>query len=139
MTINKPALDKLSDLVKNQGEKQQDRSGLVKLLAGIGIGLLAIGTIAFLYYRLWKQSRELAKLRHERDLAAERINQAKLKKEVEGINKSIKVIDLATDKAQKELKKLDDELLKTEIKTNETKKTIDDISNWRDLDNYLRK
>lgn len=137
MTIDKTTLDNLTDMVKDQGNKQQDRTGFTKIIIGVGVSLLAVATIAFLYYRLWKQSKELAKLRHDRDLAIEQVNQAKLKKELRSQEKVIKVIDLATEKAQKEVKNIDEELAKAQTKNNETLKTIDDIRDWNSVDRYL--
>lgn len=130
-------VEKIANWAKSQGEKQEDRSSPWAWVVGLVVAAIAAVAIGYAGYKQRKKGKELAKLKHEKDVAE------KLKEER-------KIIDATTSSAtlgakmRKDIEILDDKLssLNEEIKAVEdeqetTNETINKLSNWRDVDKFL--
>lgn len=129
-------LDKLIEWVQ---EKHVDHAinDTGNTITKVLLGLVAIVAAAFLYYRAWKQGKELAKLQHEKDVLEEKsiqkVTKDKIDQSLEAISKlkqleisnlnKISIVDL-------QLKKLDEERTKT-------KNEIESLETWSDINRYL--
>ncbi len=133
----KVMLNQLESWVKSQGEKQQKRGKSWSWVSGLLVAAIAMLAIGFAYFRAWKQGRELAKLKHEKDVAKQEL-------EVK------KVTDLVTEREKTQAKKwvvireaedkivaIDAALKVLDEKKAETHATIDAMRNWDDVDRYL--
>lgn len=132
----KKVLDKLIDWVRAQGQSQQQASGSWKWITGLLVTAVALFSIGIMYWRAHKQGKEIAELKHERDLAAQRARIAKFEEKAAKATVWRDTIRRRALKAVAQVKSLDAEIKELENVNSETKKTIDDLKNWRDVDRY---
>lgn len=130
--------DKMVSWFKSKGTSKKDNSD-----AGSGwvtkvvMGLLVFAFVSYLAYKASSKGKELAKLKHGRDLAAEKEKQAKLDWELAELDKDIEEKMKVLTAAQKELEDLDKELEKLEEDTEFERVKIEAIENWDDMDRYI--
>ncbi len=130
---------KLLNWVKGQGSKQKERSGPWKLISGLFVSAIAMAGLAFMYYRSWRQGKEIAKLKHERDVANQKKRSAALEFKVT-TNKlkeaALRKKRLEASQREKKLNKVLKGLEKNETKN---RNEIANLQNWRDIDSFLSK
>lgn len=130
-------LEKISNWATGQGAKQGERSRPWAWVTGLVVAAVAAIALGVAHWRQRKIGKELAKLKHEKDLeqrtkenlvAIEAVNitstlSARLRKEIVAIEVKIAGIDAMLDDVEKE----------REIKNDQ----IEKLSNWRDVDRFL--
>jgi hypothetical protein len=135
--LAKTIVDKLSGWIKGQGDKQSKRKSPWKWVTGLLVGAVALFTIGFMYWRAWKQGRELAKLKHQRDVADEEKKQAKITEAMAANDAKASLHSLEAKKAELKVEKIDMELRNIEHDKRITNSEIGNLKNWRDIDGYL--
>ena len=133
----KGTLDKLTSWVKGQGEKQQNRKAPWAWVTTLIVGAVALLAVGFMYYRSWKQGRELAKLKHERDVREEEAVQAKVAEGMAVTDRQIAEHKVEVRRTESRLERLDQELEKITNEATATRFVIDALKNWDDVDRYL--
>lgn len=133
----KKTLDKLTGWVKGQGEKQQKRKAPWAWVTTLVVGAVALFAVGFMYWRSWKQGRELAKLKHKRDVAEQEKKRTSVSEAIAVTDKKIRTHSLEAERAKKRVDELDKDLGKITNESNETREKIDALKNWRDVDRYL--
>lgn len=77
----KEVLKSISNWFKTTGEsKAASKSSVYKWLLTIFVGAISLLGLAYAWYVQWKQGKELAKLRHEKDVVAEEVFHKELEK-----------------------------------------------------------
>lgn len=140
METLKKYLTKLKDWLTAKGEsKNSSSSSIYKWVLGIVVGAISLLGLAYAAYVQYKQGKELAKLKHEKDLAAEKLKQDELKAKIAthelDIVESLKNI---ADSKQ-ELKDLEEKLKKAEEDNKRISDEINAIDNWAAADEFNRK
>lgn len=129
----KGILDKLVDWTKGQGEKQSKRSNPWGWVTGLLVSAVALFTAGFLAWRARKQGKELAKLKHEKDVA----EQKKITSEASSktIKNQVKAATLRADavEAIEKIKELDKQIEEIEARRTKHEKQIDAVKNWDDV------
>lgn len=131
------SLDKITGWVKGQGEKQQDRKAPWNWITGLIVGVVALVAVGLMYWRSWKQGRELAKLKHERDVNEQERERAEVTKAMAINQKKIHTHSIEVQKAKNRIREIDEFIDEEEDKKAETCEKINALKNWRDLDRYL--
>lgn len=131
--LNTKSVKWLFDLGKKKSKQSAPWKWITTLL-GFAVMLFFIGWTS---YRSHKKARELAKLKHEKDVAKEEKNQIKLNKiidknqnNIDDNNKKLKDINIEIENIETELNNVTKEFLIEEEKINA-------IENWKDLDRYI--
>lgn len=136
--VDKLLADKTVAWFKDKGSPKTDnsdeKSGWVTRVV---LGLLVFAVVAYLAYKATSKGKELAKLKHDRDLAAEETRQAKLDWDLGELDDEIAEKLKNLDKAQKELASLDKDLENLENTTEFERIKIEAIENWDDMDSYI--
>ncbi len=127
----------LVDWVKAQSSAQEGRKAPWSWVVSLITGLVALSIVGFVYYRSWRQGKELAKLQHDKDvneqlrlrgenaraLATNKVQRAVLKKKGQEAAAKVKELDL-------QIKDL-------ENAKNETIKDIEELNSWSGVDKLL--
>ena len=136
-TDAKKLVDKLTVWVKGQGGKQQERRAPWSWVAGLAVAAVAMLAVGFMYWRAWRQGKELAKLKHERDVTKQTAARAELADRVtireEEANKLLEEVV----EADRRIVEIDRNLRETADAKTRTDEDIDALKNWRDVDRYL--
>jgi YesN/AraC family two-component response regulator len=130
-------LDKITGWVKHQGEKQQKRKVPWNWVTGLIVGAVALLAVGFMYWRSWKQGRELAKLKHERDVTEQEKAQAKVSEAMAVNQRRALKHKMEAERLKIYIETINEDLGKITNETTETNKKIDSLKNWRDVDRYL--
>lgn len=123
--------------VKGQSETQQDRKGPWAWIAGLVVTLVSMAGLAFMAYREWKQGKEIAKLKHERDVAEEVKHRGEMAKQVTKNEVRAAVLRKKGRDAEEKIKELDEQLKGLEENATKNNQEIDALRNWRDVDLWL--
>ncbi len=123
--------------VEKQGVAQTQRNVLWRWIAWIGIAAVALGGVIVLYYKMWSKSRELAKLKHERDIAAENQIKAGVDAKVADELKGFREARADAAQATEDIRKLEEKINGAEIERLKLEGDIDALRSWDDVDRYL--
>lgn len=133
-------LDKIKNtlvgLVSEQSEKQEDRRGSWGWITGLAVTVVAIIGAAFVAYRSWKQGKELAKLKHEKDVAEAEKHRGEVASMVTSSEVRAAVWRKKGSEAEERLKKIDENLKGLEKDATRTQQELEALKNWRDLDQW---
>jgi uncharacterized membrane protein YebE (DUF533 family) len=130
-------LDQLIGWVKTQGTQQKDRSGISGWLVGGAVTVAALGCIAWLYYRNWQQSKQLAQLEYDRDVHEQESKRAVVQKALAANEEDASKHRQAIVAAEIEIATIDAAAKLVDDARAKTLDEIDNIKNWRDVDRYL--
>jgi septal ring factor EnvC (AmiA/AmiB activator) len=129
--------NKLTEWVKGQGGKQQKRGKPWSWIAGLVVAAIAMLTIGIMYWRAWRQGKELAKLKHERDVAEQNKARAEVEDRVARNEEEAKKLLEEAAAADKRAAAIDAKLKEAADAKTKTDEDIDALKNWRDVDRYL--
>ena len=140
----KKALDKLKDsrIIKwlwKKSASQKGRSGISKWAVGLGVGLVIVIALSFIFYKYNKMGKKIAKLKHERDLAEEKEHALNLKLDIEENDEEIANLLEDIDKYNKKIIEITYTLEELEEKRLLEGLKIDAIENWEEMDNYIKR
>jgi len=133
----KGTLDSVNKWVKDQGKKQESRSTPMAWVTSLIVGAVALLAVGFMYWRSWKQGRELAKLKHEKDVAVQGEIRAKAQSALDENNKAAAVHSLSVQKSKQLVEKLEGDLKAIEARKVKTDAEINALKSWDDVDRYL--
>lgn len=121
-------------LSQNEKEKESKNTGWV---APVVVGVLVLLMAAFFGFFAWRKGRELAKLKHEKDVADEEALQAAADARLaQDQAERDEAAQRLTDAAQR-VQELEERIAESKEKYEETRKQLDRITNWDDVDQYL--
>ena len=98
--------------------------------------MLAIG---FFYFRAWQKGKELAKLKHERDVAKQELERKKVDDVITEREKTQALKWVRVREAEDKLKAIDVALKVVEDRKAKTDAEIDDLRDWNDVDRFLNR
>lgn len=141
MSLSKETLEAIkkavSGWVVGQKGKQKKRGVPWKWIAGFGVAIVSLIALAGLSFILWRKGREIAKLKHERDITKQNEKRAIAQAQIEENNKKI-------DKLRAKASDLNVRISEIDIKLEEVKKSatiaeekIHALKNWEDVDRLL--
>lgn len=125
----------LEAVSKHQGEKKSSKGWIFAVIAAI----LAAVAIAILYWRLRRRGKELAKLKHERDVTAELEIQAQVAAEVAENSAQVEAALERVDEANLDLAIIEQEIRDVEARQEHTAGVIHALRTWEDVDRYLNR
>lgn len=131
--IVQTALSTISSYKKNGGGSKM--GWIIALIAGI----LSVVAVAVVYFQLWKKGKQLAKLKHERDVLRERELAAVAESHIaantdlmiEAMNEADQARDRQVELAVESNSLLDESRKKRDL--------IESLVTWEDVDLYIRK
>lgn len=130
---------KVTAWIAGQGQKQEERSSVWKWIVSAIVGVLALGAIAWLYFKLWRQSKELAQLRHDRDVAAEKVVRAEVESKIVDNLEAYRVARADAFTAHHQVETLKNAIDRVEVEHKQVREAVDALQNWDDVDRYLGK
>ena len=130
-------LDRLSDWVKTQGQQQTDRAAPWAWVTGLIIAAIAMLAVGFMYWRSWRQGRELAEALHERDLARENAVKTELDSRQTATNAEVSRRRAAAVEAAFRALEANRAVKQVAARVVKTRENIHALQNWRDIDRYL--
>lgn len=129
MSVLEPTVKVITTSKESTGPKKW-------VLALVGVALSGL-LIASLYFILRRKGKELAKLKHDRDLAAAKAESLELAaKTSKNTAIASKLLDNA-DRLRQEIQGLHEQMDVLESERKETHEKIDALRTWDDLDRYL--
>ena len=131
----KDILTKISSWFKSKAPDKSS-SSIYKWILGIFMGALSLFGLAYAAYVQWKHSKLIAKLLHDRDLAAEDVKQKELEKKTQEHQVFIDIIDQDIKLLKIKEETLKAQAAKAEADHKTIKEQIDDIKNWDDADRF---
>ena len=135
--LEKAMMTQLESWVKSQGEKQPKRSKSWSWISGLLIAAIAMLAMGFAYFRAWKQGRELAKLKHEKDVAKQELERKKVSDLVTEREKAQAAKWVTIREAEDKVTAIDVALKVLDEKKVRTHETIKALRDWDDVDRYL--
>lgn len=137
MILEKVLNTKSIKWISNLGEKTNNQTIPWKWLTIIVGFLMMLFFIGWTLYRSYKKSNEIAKLKHEKDVALEKKHQIRLKKRLDKNNEKLVKNNLKLEELNSKIENIDYKLdnVFTERLIEEEK--IIAFKNWKDLDNYI--
>jgi len=130
-------LTQITKWITSQGPKQETRSMPWAWVAGLAIAAVAAITVSIAYWKQRKIGKELAKLKHERDV------RLRIKEDLDTITRTIrsatKAALLRKEAAKNilEITKFDALITQSEELAIRKQNEIDNLKNWRDVDRFL--
>jgi len=121
-------------IAKHNAEKKKGKKGWIAGLVGATLALIAI---AVLYWRLRASGKELAKLRHERDVARERAVQAKTDMMVAENTSQVAEALARAEAASEEVAVIRHHIQETVEAQRTAHALIDSLKSWEDIERYL--
>ena len=130
-------LSKVTEWVSNQGKAQTERSSPASWVMGLLVAAVAMIGLGIAYWRARKQGKEIAKLKHEKDVAARDKEQADLAHKI--TKSSVRAAKLRAKgrRAEITIEEVDRKLKEIEENATSTRSQIDALKNWDDVDRYL--
>ena len=130
-------LDKIVNWVKSQGEQQTDREKPWKWITGFVVAAVAMFGIGLAYWRARKQGKELAKLKHEKDVTEREIELGKLANQVARSQARTAILRERGKRAEERITEIDENLKEKMNATTRITQNIHALKNWDDVDRYL--
>jgi len=130
----KKALDQLGSWVKSQGKKTTGAKGW---LWGLLVGAIALATVAFFYYRAWQRGKELAKLKHARDVQQQEQQRENIDMQLAADEAQKKRLLGQAELREKAISAINDEIQAVQARKERDAKDIDAIRSWRDFDRHI--
>lgn len=130
-------LQKIVDWVDSQGKKQPERNRVWRWVLGLGIGAIVLFFLTYMAWRAYKQGRELAKLKHERDVNVQRQIKAEKDALLEANTEKIDKHAETLVHLRNENKQIDAAIQAIEEEYLSTKERINALQTWDDIDKYL--
>lgn len=130
--------DNIEDTVKDAVTKIKDYKKTGKIVALVVAALASLFTILGLYLKLRKQGRELAKLKHDKNVHDEEVRRAAADAL---IKQDLADKDAALDKAEHHLlvsQGIAVEIDKIILDNQKQKDTIQALADWEQIDEYLK-
>jgi FtsZ-interacting cell division protein ZipA len=126
----------LANIQTYQDKKSNGKNGWI--FGGIA-AILSIVAIGLIYFRLWRTGKELAKLKHERDVYREKETQAITNSAIATNNAEKTIAMRVAQEAQVEQTRIAEEIKQLQIDTNEKHKIINSLTTWEDVDKYIQR
>ena len=130
--ISKLLADKAVAWFKNRGSDKK-----TGWFTKVVMGLVVFAFVAYLAYKGNSKGKELAKLKHERDLAKEEEKQAKLDWELGELDSDIEEKLRKLQDAQEKLATLEGAIVSLGEAAEFERIKIEAIENWDDMDRYI--
>jgi len=106
-------------------------------IVGLIIAVIVFIGLALLAWYLWSKGRELAKLKHERDLNIEKKKQLEVDAQIETEEAKVKEVQKELEELDKKIKTSENKILEIEAARKCAKERINEISSWDDLEKYM--
>lgn len=135
--MSKSVVERVVDWANSQGGEQKSRSRPWRWVVGLGIGAVVLFFIAFLTWRAFRQGRELAKLKHERDVGEQNKIRAEKEMLLEANERDISKYNAKVWELRGEIKRIDDGIEAVEEENRRAKESIDALQTWDDVDKWL--
>ena len=105
---------------------------------GLIAAILSIVAVAVVYYQLWRRGKEVAKLKHERDLLREKEQQHVVDSQI-ATNTMLRIEAMqAAQRAQEEQAVITEQIDSLREEAVEQRSIIDSLTTWEDVDKYIR-
>ena len=128
-------LTSIKDWFVSKGEsKNSSGSTTYKWLIGLFVGALSLLGLAYAVWVQYKQGKELAKLKHEKDLAEEKLKQDEFNKKVAVHDLDIVESNKNIADSKKEIEELEVKLKKAEEDNKRISDEINAINDWDSSD-----
>lgn len=124
-------LDKLKATSQNSGN-------VVGWLIGLLVLVLGTVAVAFLSYQLSKNGKELAKLKHEKDVAEEAKHQAEVASELLFLEERRKLAAEHAAEIEEEIAVMQEREVAFQVERDRLHQVIDRIQSWDDVDFKVR-
>ncbi|NJL54369.1 hypothetical protein HC928_03660 [bacterium] len=125
-------LDKINEY------KQRNPTGWRRWLVGILVGAVSLSLLVVFYLRTIGKSNEIAKLKHERDVALERHKRAELDAKLSANKTEIEGHKIAAEDALIRAEALEARIEEIEAQHLARRSIIDSIRSWEDVDAKVR-
>jgi len=129
----------LVDLVKSQRKRQTKAGKGTSWIWALFAAAVGFAVVAFLYYRAWAKGKELAKLKHARDVTEQDVLQKQAMDAVVANEEETQRLLAEAAKQERDIKVLDAVIAEETAKKDEYVKSIEKIRNWRDFDDFVGK
>lgn len=125
--------------VTEAAEKITDAKKSGKLVAILVAAAMSLIAILVLFFMLRRQGRELAKLKHEKNVNEERVKQAEANAEIAENQASFETSIEDARQAEATVVDLEDKIVVLQQSLADKKEAIQALSTWEDVSKYLEK
>lgn len=139
MTDLQQAKDFIQKIVKwteGHGSQQATRSTPWRWVVGLLVGAAAALFVGFLYYRAWKKGRELAKLKHEKDVLETKQKMAIINEKMSTNQHEMDLALIDFKHAKLATVKLEEKMRAVEADHKKSMEAVDALKTWDDVDRY---
>ena len=127
----------LSKSPQQTNTKQQPTSTSSKITTWLVVSCVVVLALGILYAYLWIRGRKLAKLQHERDVAAEASIQAQEALKNGILIKDIQVTQDDVKKHEENVAGIDAKIASLNANKDDINDKIQKLRSWNDLDNFM--
>jgi len=132
-----PVVTQALDAIK-QYQKEADTGGKKRWIFGLLGIILAVVAGAVVYWKLWKQGKELAKLRHQQDVNIEKEAQARVAAVVESNAEKKAELILHVDEARLAQVILQDKIDILNASAEQNRAVIAGLQSWEEIDSFIK-
>ncbi len=132
-----PAVTQALAAIK-QYQKEANTGGKKRWIFGLLGVILAVVAGALVYWKLWKQGKELAKLRHQQDVNIEKEIQARVASVVEANATKKADLILRVDEARLAQVVLQDKIDVLNASAEQNRAIIAGLQSWNDIDSFIK-
>lgn len=132
-----PVVTQALDAIK-QYQKEADTGGKKRWIFGLLGVILAVVAGALVYWKLWKQGKELSKLRHAQDVNIEKEAQARVNASVESNAAKKAELVLQVDEARLAQVILQDKIDVLNASAEQNRAIIASLQSWDDIDSFIK-
>lgn len=131
-------LDGILGAIQAKKEESQKNGTSWSWVTATIAAILAFIGLAFASYDAWKKGREIAKLKHEKDVAEEAKQRAEIEVKLTTETERQKVQQLLIANITKTIVNLKIDIEKAEKERQDIHNKIDKVTNWDDLDQLMK-
>lgn len=121
-----------------QYQKETDTGGKKRWIFGLLGVILAVVAGAVVYWKLWKQGKELARLRHQQDVIKEQEVQARVKVLLEANSLAKEKLTTKIHNARAEQVIIQNELALLEESTARQRAILSSLQSWEEIDTFIK-
>jgi len=107
-------------------------------VVGLIIAAVVFIGLAFLAYYLWSKGKELAKLRHEKDVAEETKHQAEVQAGLTVLDEKREALELVAHQAEGRIETLRMAIQRAETERQAAHARLDTVTSWDDVDKLIK-
>jgi len=107
-------------------------------VVGLIIAAVVFSGLAFLAWYLWSKGKELAKLRHEKEVAEEAKHQAEVQSKLTVLEDKRQALELEAHQAEGKIETLRMAIQRAEAERQAAHARLDTITSWDDVDKLIK-